>query len=40
MPYLNVTEVESVLTVATSGPFTGFTQLITLPATGAGVRFV
>ncbi|HEV8324329.1 MAG TPA: M14 family metallopeptidase [Myxococcota bacterium] len=31
MPYLNVDEVESALTVATSAPFTGFTQLITLP---------
>ncbi|MGB8909461.1 MAG: M14 family metallopeptidase, partial [Candidatus Cybelea sp.] len=29
--YLNVTEVESALTVATSAPYTGFTQLITLP---------
>ena len=31
MPYLNVTEVESALAVATSAPFTGFTQSITLP---------
>ena len=31
MPYLNVTEVESALSVATSAPFTSFTQLITLP---------
>jgi carboxypeptidase T len=31
MPYLNITEVESALSVATSAPFTGFTQLITLP---------
>jgi murein tripeptide amidase MpaA len=31
MPYLNVGEVESALAVATSAPFTGFTQLITLP---------
>src|SRR5579864_5046699 len=31
MPYLNVTEVESALSVATSAPFTAFTQLITLP---------
>jgi murein tripeptide amidase MpaA len=28
---LNVTEVESALSVATSAPYTGFTQLITLP---------
>jgi murein tripeptide amidase MpaA len=31
MPYLNVTEVESALSVATSAPFTAFAQLITLP---------
>ncbi len=31
MPYLNVTEVESALVVATSAPYTGFTQLIPLP---------
>ncbi|MGZ4787741.1 MAG: M14 family metallopeptidase [Terriglobales bacterium] len=31
MPYLNITEVESALVVATSAPFTGFTQLIPLP---------
>ena len=31
MPYLNVDEVESALGVATSAPFTSFTQLITLP---------
>ena len=31
MPYLNVTEVESALSVATSAPYTAFTQLITLP---------
>jgi murein tripeptide amidase MpaA len=31
MPYLNVTEVESALSVATSAPYTGFTQLIALP---------
>jgi murein tripeptide amidase MpaA len=31
MPYLNVDEVESALTVATSAPFSGFTQLIALP---------
>jgi murein tripeptide amidase MpaA len=31
MPYLNITEVESALSVATSAPFTSFTQLITLP---------
>jgi murein tripeptide amidase MpaA len=31
MPYLNVTEVESALTIATSAPYTGFTQLIPLP---------
>jgi murein tripeptide amidase MpaA len=31
MPYLNVDEVESALTVATSAPFSAFTQLITLP---------
>ena len=31
MPYLNVTEVESALTVATSAPFAGCTELITLP---------
>src|SRR5260370_8644112 len=31
MPYLNITEVESALTVATSAPYTGFTQLIPLP---------
>ncbi len=32
MPYLNITEVESALSVATSSPYTGFTQLITLPS--------
>jgi carboxypeptidase T len=31
MPYLNVTEVESALSVATAAPYSGFTQLITLP---------
>lgn len=31
MPYLNVIEVESALSVATSAPYTAFTQLITLP---------
>jgi murein tripeptide amidase MpaA len=31
MPYLNVTEVESALAVATSPPFTAITELITLP---------
>jgi carboxypeptidase T len=31
MPYLNITEVESALTVATSAPYTAFTELITLP---------
>lgn len=31
MPYLNVEEVESALSVATSAPYTSFTQLITLP---------
>ena len=31
MPYLNVTEVESALAAATSGPYTEFTQLIPLP---------
>lgn len=31
MHYLNITEVESALTVATSAPFAGFTQLIPLP---------
>ncbi len=31
MPYLNVNEVESALTVATSAPYTAFTQLIPLP---------
>ena len=31
MPYLNVTEVESGLAVATSAPYTAFTQLVTLP---------
>src|SRR6266851_4471482 len=31
MPYLNIDEVESALSVATSAPFTAFTQLITLP---------
>lgn len=31
MPYLNVEEVESALSVATSAPYTAFTQLITLP---------
>src|SRR5947208_13584045 len=31
MPYLNVTEVESALAVASSAPYTAFTQLITLP---------
>ncbi|MBV8219143.1 MAG: hypothetical protein JO325_11815, partial [Solirubrobacterales bacterium] len=31
MSYLNITEVESALTVATSAPFNGFTHLITLP---------
>lgn len=31
MPYLNVTEVESALAVATSAPYTAFTELITLP---------
>jgi len=32
VPYLNVAEVESALTVATSAPYTGFTELITLPS--------
>ena len=31
MPYLNINEVESALTVATSAPYTAFTQLIPLP---------
>ncbi len=31
MPYLNVDEVESALSVAASAPFSAFTQLITLP---------
>jgi murein tripeptide amidase MpaA len=31
MPYLNVDEVESALSVATSSPYNAFTQLITLP---------
>jgi hypothetical protein len=31
MPYLNITEVESALSVASSPPYNGFTQLITLP---------
>jgi len=31
MPYLNVDEVESALAVASSAPYAGFTQLITLP---------
>src|SRR5260370_28481425 len=31
MPYRNITEVESALSVATSSPYTAFTQLITLP---------
>jgi carboxypeptidase T len=31
MPYLNVEEVESALSVATSAPYNAFTQLITLP---------
>jgi hypothetical protein len=31
VPYLNITEVESALNVATSAPYTGFTQLVTLP---------
>ncbi len=31
MPYLNIEEVESALTVATSAPYSAFTQLITLP---------
>jgi murein tripeptide amidase MpaA len=31
MPYLNVVEVESALSVAASAPYTAFTQLITLP---------
>jgi hypothetical protein len=31
MPYLNIEEVESALTVATSAPYSKFTQLITLP---------
>jgi carboxypeptidase T len=31
MPYLNVVEVESALSVAASSPYTAFTQLITLP---------
>jgi murein tripeptide amidase MpaA len=31
MPYLNVTEVESALSVAASAPYAAFTQLITLP---------
>src|SRR5258706_12479655 len=31
MPYLNVSEVESALTVASSAPFAGISQLITLP---------
>jgi len=31
MPYLNVDEVESALVVASSAPYAGFTQLITLP---------
>ena len=32
MPYLNITEVESALSVAASAPYTAFTQLITLPS--------
>src|SRR5271157_3223129 len=31
MPYLNVDEVESALSVATSAPYSGFTQLIPVP---------
>jgi len=31
LPYLNITEVESALGVATSAPYTAFTQLIPLP---------
>jgi hypothetical protein len=31
MSYLNIDEVESALIVATSAPYTAFTQLITLP---------
>jgi murein tripeptide amidase MpaA len=31
MPYLNIDEVETALSVATSAPYTAFTQLITLP---------
>src|SRR5437867_4461260 len=31
MPYLNVIEVESALSVAASAPYTAFTQLINLP---------
>src|SRR5579859_645078 len=31
MTYLNVTEVESALSVATAAPYSAFTQLITLP---------
>jgi carboxypeptidase T len=31
VPYLNVTEVESALLVATAAPFSAFTQLITIP---------
>jgi carboxypeptidase T len=31
MPYLNVNEVESALSIVTSGLFSPFTQLITLP---------
>ncbi|HLM86888.1 MAG TPA: M14 family metallopeptidase [Solirubrobacteraceae bacterium] len=33
MPYLNVVEVESALATAAGAPFTGFTELITLPNT-------
>src|SRR6266851_1930979 len=31
MPYLNVDEVESALSVATSAPYTSFTQLVPVP---------
>jgi murein tripeptide amidase MpaA len=31
MPYLNIAEVESALSVAAAAPYAGFTQLITLP---------
>ncbi len=38
MPYLNVNEVESALSVATAAPFSGFTQLITLPNATSELR--